>query len=52
MNRALQASGSNARLSNFLLFNARFSPNLATNIVRCKICREITRGVESLSDNF
>jgi hypothetical protein len=54
LNKALWARGaaSSVDLSEFLLFNGRFSRNLGFNKPRCGVCREITRGVISLSDVF
>ncbi len=54
LNKALLARGADTKvdLSEFLNFNARFSPNNSTSILRCEDCRVITSGVQPLSDRF
>ncbi|MCP4498366.1 MAG: hypothetical protein GY822_00155 [Deltaproteobacteria bacterium] len=49
LNSALWARGSAASIDDFLLFNARFSPNKGLGIIRCPSCQLSTSGVTSLS---
>jgi hypothetical protein len=52
LNKALWARGAGAQIDEtFLLYNRRFGITKSPSMPRCDVCKEVSRGVFSLSDS-